>query len=152
MNIPFPTTFHNTRTNVDRINNSNNSQQNSRIHSPNRVIHSAPLSASAQLVFTNANATAHSSFQTPVSSSPVPALVLENHQNNNVAESSRLSTPQLPELLNSFQQQHNERNEIVSDENNENGGDNISYVIDIPDDNNNPDPAPSPTGSQVGIM
>ena len=146
VNIPLP---QNTRANVDRINNSNNSQQNSRIHSPNRVIHSAPLSASAQLVFTNANANA---MQTPVSSSPIPALILQDHQNNNVAESSRLSTPQLPQLLNSFQQQHNERNEIVSGENNENGGDNISYVIDIPDDNNNPDPAPSPTGSQVGIM
>ena len=117
------------------------------------MIHSAPLSASAQLVFTNANATAHSSFQTPVSSSPVPALVLENHQNNNVAESSRLSTPQLPELLNSFQQQPQpHHNEIISHENNENGNDNISYVIDIPDANNNADPAPSPTGSQVGIM
>ena len=133
---------------VDRINNSNNSQPNSRIRSPDGAI-----SASAQLVFANANATAHSSFQTPVSSSPVPALVLENHQNNNVAESSRLSTPQLPELLNSFQQQPQpHHNEIISHENNENGNDNISYVIDIPDDNNNPDPAPSPTGSQVGIM
>ena len=145
VNIPFP---QNTRANVDRINNSNNSQPNSRIRSPDGAI-----SASAQLVFANANATAHSSFQTPVSSSPVPALVLENHQNNNVAESSRLSTPQLPELLNSFQQQPQpHHNEIISHENNENGNDNISYVIDIPDANNNADPAPSPTGSQVGIM
>jgi len=134
VNIPFP---QNTRANV------NNSQPNSRIRSPDGAI-----SASAQLVFSNA-------MQTPVSSSPVPALILENHQNNNVAvsESSRLSTPQ---LLASFHEQHNEQNEIISRENNENGDDNISYVIDIPDASNNADPAaaaaPSPTGSQVGSM
>ena len=139
VNIPFP---QNTRANV------NNSQPNSRIRSPDGAI-----SASAHLVFANANAnaTAHSSFRTPVSSSPVPALILQDHQNNNVAESSRLSTPQLPQLLDSFQQQPH-LNEIISHENNENGNDNISYVIDIPDANNNADPAPSPTDSQVGIM
>jgi len=129
VNIPFP---QNTRANV------NNSQPNSRIRSPDGAI-----SASAQLVFSNA-------MQTPVSSSPVPT----DHQNNNVAVSSHLSTPQLPQLLASFHEQHNEQNEIISRENNEN--ENVSYVIDIPDASNNADPAaaaaPSPTGSQVGSM
>jgi len=139
VNIPFP---QNTRTNV------NNSQPNSRIRSPDGA-----MSASAHLVFANANAnaTAHSLFRTPVSSSPVPT----DHQNNNVAVSSHLSTPNLPQLLASFHEQHNEQNEIISRENNENGDDNISYVIDIPDASNNADPAadaPSPSGSQVGSM
>jgi uncharacterized membrane protein YgcG len=157
-------------TNVIRSSNvSNHLQPNSRIHSPpassrmqtpaqnSNARHSA--SASAQLVFSNAN----SLIQTPASSSPVSAFRFrlqnnEQNQNNNVAipdASSRLSTPQ---LLTSFHNENNERNE---------NGNELSLVIDIPDNVDNGDNSnniilnanrggspleSSPTGSQIGNM
>ena len=141
---------------------SNNSKPKSHARTPVQnlnTIPSASVSASAQLVFANSNANA-SSLQTPVSSSPVSALRLqEQDQHNNVA-SSLLSTPQ---LLASFQQPHNEVINTDADTGNE-----MSLVIDIPDanfddannnnDNNsnlnlNTEPGPeSSPGSQLGSM
>lgn len=137
-----------------------NSQQNSRMRSP-------PVSSHLQTPSQNLNGmhsvSAHMTFanpslKTPVSSSPMPTLRLEEHQqqNNNVVL-SHLSTPQ---LLNAFQQSqqlehsHNELNR----ENNENE---INLVIDIPLNSNDenvqnvnayPGPDSSPTDSQFGNM
>lgn len=121
--------------NIHRSNVSVHSQPNSRIRSPSHTSnarHSAPASASAQLVFANTNAS--TSIQTPVSSSPVSTLRLQEGYNNNVAvpeSSSRLLTPQLlTSFLQSQQPQplHNERNE---------NGNEISLVIDVPHNNDN---------------
>jgi len=154
---------------------SNNSKPNSRVRSPAlshaqtplqnlnaRPSASASASASAQLVFANSSANA-SSLQTPVSSSPVSALRLQEHDQNNNAASSRLSTPQ---LLASFQQSQQPHNEVINADNG--NGNEMSLVIDIPDanfddaNNNNannsnlnlntePGPESSP-GSQLGSM
>lgn len=159
--------------NIDRSGNiSTNSHPNSRIRSPAHISNarhsapasasasapaSAPVSASAQLVFANnvnanANANANTSIQTPVSSSPVSTLRLQ--EGYAIPESSfRLSTPQ---LLTSFRQEsplHNEHNE---------NGNEISLVIDIPHDNDNSNSniilntdsvlESSPGGSQFGSM
>ena len=133
---------------------SNNSKPNSRVRSP-ALSHvqtpvqnmntrpSASVSASAQLVFANSSANA-TSLQTPVSSSPVSSLRLqEQDQHNNIA-SSRLLTPQLtssrlstPQLLASFQQLEQPQqpqqphNEVI----NTDSGNEMSLVIDIPDAN-----------------
>jgi hypothetical protein len=111
-------------------------------------------SASAQLVFANGNSAA---VQTPVSSSPIPALRLHEHYNNNnvaVAASSRLSTPQ---LLTSFQQQpdQSQQPEQLEVRHAAENANEISFVINIPDDNNNNNPGASldsSPGSQVGSM
>jgi uncharacterized membrane protein YgcG len=135
VDIPFSNSQMNENTNRSG-NISTNSHPNSRIRSPAHISnarHSAPASASAQLVFANANANANAntSIQTPVSSSPVSTLRLQ--EGYAIPESfSRLSTPQ---LLTSFRQPlHNEHNE--DNERNENGNE-ISLVIDIPHDNDN---------------
>ena len=163
VNIPLPLSNFQSHTNATISSNvSNNSQPNSRIRSPARLSNanqsappsaSAIASASAQLVFANGNSTA---VQTPVSSSPIPALRLHEHYNNNnvaVAASSRLSTPQ---LLTSFQEQSDQsqqpdQSEVTHAAEN---ADEISFVIDIPDDNNNNPGASlnSSPGSQVGSM
>lgn len=163
VNIPLPLSNFQSHTNATISSNvSNNSQPNSRIRSPARLSNanqsappSAPpsASASAQLVFANGNSAA---VQTPVSSSPIPALRLHEHYNNNnvaVAASSRLSTPQ---LLTSFQEQPDQsqqpdQSEVTHAAEN---ADEISFVIDIPDDNNNNPGASlnSSPGSQVGSM
>jgi hypothetical protein len=164
VNIPLPLSNFQSHTNATISSNvSNNSQPNSRIRSPVRLSNanqsappsaSALASASAQLVFANGNSTA---VQTPVSSSPIPALRLHEHYNNNnvaVAASSRLSTPQ---LLTSFQEQPDQsqqpdQSEVTHAAEN---ADEISFVIDIPDDNNNNNPGASlnsSPGSQVGSM
>ena len=170
IDIPFSNSQMNENTNRSG-NISTNSQPNSRMRSPSQISNarhsasasapaSAPVSASAQLVFANTN----TSIQTPVSSSPVSTLRLQEGYVA-IPESSRLSTPQ---LLTSFIQQqqplHNERNE---NGNNENGNE-ISLVIDIPHDNDNFDNdgnsnsniilnadsalESSPGGSQFGSM
>lgn len=167
---------------------SNNSKPNSRVRSPalshaqtpvqnSNARPSASASASAQLVFANSSANA-SSLQTPVSSSPVSSLRLqEQHQHN--SNNTRFSTPQLtssrlstPQLLASFQQPHQPQqphNEVINADNG--NGNEMSLVIDIPDanfddanNNNNinannsnlnlnaePGPESSP-GSQLGSM
>jgi hypothetical protein len=154
---------------------SNNSKQNSRVRSPAlshaqtplqnlNTIPSASVSASAQLVFANSNANA-SSLQTPVSSSPVSALRLQEHEQNNNIASSRLSTPQLLASFQQSQQPQQPHNEVINTDN----GNEMSLVIDIPDvnfddsnNNNNtnnlnlnlnaePGPESSP-GSQLGSM
>ena len=156
VNIPF------SNANVNR-NFFNHSQPNSRTRSPppasSRVQTPAqnsnvrPLaSASANLVFANA-----SLLKTPASSSPVstPSILQNNeqeYQNNNV------SLPDLspPKLLNYIQQP-----DLNSD-----NGDEVNYVIDIPEanvDNNGnsniilnvdhgANPQSSPTNSQYGNM
>lgn len=168
VDIPFSNfqNHANANANVNKSNLSNHSQPNSRIRSPPlasssrmqtpaSTLNGSMHSVSAHMTFANA------SLQTPTSSSPVSTpLILQNnqqeHQNNNV-DLSRLSTPN---LLENFQQPDN------SD-----GGNEVNYVVDIPDanfytnnnDNNdggnsniilNVDPRPesSPSGSQVGNM
>lgn len=171
IDIPFSNSQMNENTNRSG-NISIHSQPNSRMRSPAQISNarhsapaSAPVSASAQLVFANAN----TSIQTPVSSSPVSTLRLQEGYVA-VPESSRLSTPQ---LLTSFVQQqqplHNEDNENGNNGNgnNENGNE-ISLVIDIPHYNDNFDNdgnsnsniilnadstlESSPGGSQFGSM
>jgi hypothetical protein len=157
VNIPF-SNFQ-TNANVNRSSNvSNHSQPKSRTRSPppassrmQTPAHNSnvrPL-ASAHLVFANA------SLQTPASSSPIPALILQNNQQEYQNNNDALLTPN---LLESFQQ---------PDINSDNG----SYVVDIPDtdfdtnnNNNNsdgnsniilnvdPSVQSSPTGSQFGNM
>jgi hypothetical protein len=164
VNIPLPLSNFQSHTNATISSNvSNNSQPNSRIRSPTRLSNanqSAPpsasdlASASAQLVFANGNSAA---VQTPVSSSPIPALRLHEHYNNNnvaVAASSRLSTPQ---LLTSFQQQpdQSQQPEQLEVRHAAENANEISFVINIPDDNNNNNPGASldsSPGSQVGSM
>lgn len=160
VNIPLPLSNFQSHTNATISSNvSNNSQPNSRIRSPTRLSNanqSAPPSASAQLVFANGNS---ASVQTPVSSSPISALRLHEHYNNNnnnvaVAASSRLSTPQ---LLTSFQQQpeQSEQPEQLEVRHAAENANEISFVINIPDDNNNNNPGASldsSPGSQVGSM
>jgi hypothetical protein len=155
---------------------SNNSKPNSRVRSPTlshaqtplqnsnaRPSASASASASAQLVFANSSANA-SSLQTPVSSSPVSALRLQEHEQNNNVASSRLSTPQLLASFQQTQQQQQPHNEVINADN----GNGMSLVIDIPDvnfddannnnDNNsnlnlNAEPGPeSSPDSQLGSM
>jgi uncharacterized membrane protein YgcG len=142
VDIPFSNSQMNANTNRSG-NISTNSHPNSRIRSPVQISntrHSAPasasasppVSASAQLVFANTNAS--TSIQTPVTSSPVSTLRLQEGYVAVPESSFRLSTPQ---LLTSFIQQqqplHNEDNE---NGNNENGNE-ISLIIDIPHDNDN---------------
>ena len=166
VHIPIPS-FH-----------SNNSKQNSRVRSPTSShaqtpvqISNArpPVSASAQLVF--ANGKSNPSHHTPVLSSPVSSLRLEErdqrNSNNNVVipESFHFSTPQLLTSFQQPQQPQQPHNEVISSEND---GNEISLVIDIPDANldnvNNssanslninlnaePGPESSP-GSQLGSM
>ena len=145
---------------------SNNSKPKSHAQTPLQNLNARPsasASASAQLVFANSSANA-SSLQTPVSSSPVSALRLQEHEQNNNAASSRLSTPQ---LLASFQQSQQPHNEVINTD--ADTGNEMSLVIDIPDvnfddanNNNNtnnsnlnlnaePGPESSP-GSQLGSM
>ena len=161
----------NASANVNKSNVSNHSQPNSRTRSPPPPVSSrlqtpastlngSMHSVSAHMTF--ANTSANTSLKTPASSSPVstPSILQNNqqeHQNNNVAALSELS---LPKLLNSFQQPDN------SD-----GGNEVSYVVDVPDanfytnnnDNNDggnsniilivdPSVQSSPTGSQFGNM
>jgi uncharacterized membrane protein YgcG len=169
VNIPFSNfqTHANANANVNKSNVSNHSQPNSRTRSPPppvlsrlqtpaSTLNGSMHSVSADMTFAN------TSLKTPASSSPVstPSILQNNqqeHQNNNVAALSELSPPK---LLNSFQQSDN------SD-----GGNEVSYVVDVPDanfytnnnDNNdggnsniilNVDPSvqSSPTGSQFGSM
>ena len=165
VHIPIPS-FH-----------SNNSKPNSRVRSPTSShaqtpvqISNArpPVSASAQLVF--ANGKSNPSHHTPVLSSPVSSLRLEEqdqrNSNNNVVipELFHFSTPQLLTSFQQPQQPQQPHNEVISSEN----GNEISLVIDIPDANfdnvNNssanssninlnaePGPESSP-GSQLGSM
>jgi hypothetical protein len=140
VDIPFSNFQNNANDNNKSSSVSDNSQPNSRMRSPTRTT-STPVSASAKLVFSNANVNANANanavtpIQTPASSSPISTLRLQQHnnnseenRNNNAAvavalpesTSSRLSTPQ---LLTQFQLPVNET------------GNEISLVIDIPDDN-----------------
>jgi hypothetical protein len=141
VNIPFSNFQNNANDNNKGSSVSVNSQPNSRMRSPTRAT-STPVSASAKLVFSNANVNVNANasnavtpIQTPASSSPISTLRLQQHnnnseenRNNNAAvavalpesTSSRLSTPQ---LLTQFQLPVNET------------GNEISLVIDIPDDN-----------------
>ena len=143
VNIPFSNFQNNANVKNKSSSVSVNSQPNSRMRSPTRAT-STPVSASAKLVFSNANVNANvnanasnavTPIQTPASSSPISTLRLQQHNNNSEenrnnnavvavalpeSTSSRLSTPQ---LLTQFQLPVNET------------GNEISLVIDIPDDN-----------------
>ena len=146
--------------------NSNvNQNLNSKQQSPNITYTQPPnkqIGASAQLIYTplsqNVNQGQSSKAQTPISSSPIKTFKLQdpNNSNTNVimsstsssSPSSNLSTPQ---LLSSF---HNgSQNSII----NNNNANEISFVVNIPDefnenDNNDNNPSPSPTNSQIGNM
>ena len=173
--VDIPFSNFQTNANANRNNFINNSQPNSRLRSPplssraqtpsqhSSARNATSVSASAALVYANNTTNANRSFQTPTSSSPIPALILHNNeqgQQNNAA----LSTPN---LLQSFQQPETQNNHVL---NSENGNEN-SYVVDIPepdtdfDTNNNnndgnsniilnvdPGVESSPTGSQFGNM
>lgn len=155
---------------------------------PPKFSQSRPISASAsaQLVYANPkskiNSKPSSLNQTPFSSSPISSFRLqqtnepmqqEEQQHNNVIlvqtnQPSRLSTPQ---LLDYFHQPQPVQQDYQQQQN-ENSGNEINMVIDIPDDvainingdNNNDDDnsdhvngtgsdfQPSPTNSQLGNM
>ena len=162
--VDFPVNIFNSFPNPNVNQNPNSKQQ-----SPIITYMQTPktqIGASAQLMYTptplsqNVNQGKSSKAQTPVSSSPIKTFKLQdpNNSNTNVimssasssSPSSNLSTPQ---LLSSF---HNgSQNSII----NNNNANEISFVINIPDEfnendnnNNNPSPSPSPTNSQVGNM
>lgn len=163
--VDFPVNIFNSFPNSNLNQNSNSKQQ-----SPNITYMQTPknqIGASAQLMYTptqlsqNVNQGKSSKAQTPISSSPVTKFTLQdpNNSNTNVIMSSassssppsNLSTPQ---LLSSF---HNgSQNSIINNNNNANE---ISFVINIPDEfnendnnDNNPSSLSSPTNSQIGNM
>ena len=166
-NVPvdFPVNIFNSFPNSNVNQNPNSKQQSPIItytQPPNKQI--GQIGASAQLIYTplsqNVNQGQSSKAQTPISSSPIKPFKLQdpNNSNTNVimssasssSPSSNLSTPQ---LLSSF---HNgSQNSII----NNNNANEISFVINIPDEfdendnnDNNPSPSPSPTNSQIGNM
>jgi len=122
------------------------SKPNSRIHSPELKTqfslvqqlpnHASTIpSASAQLVFKNANSNTVSPLQTPVSSSPVSNFRLQDNNGSFTrAASSRLSTPQLLESFNRQEPPHEEHHNLRISSDNRND---VNLIIDIPDTNEN---------------
>ena len=157
--VDFPVNIFNSFPNSNVNQNPNSKQQSPNItymQTPNKQI-----GASAQLMYPlsqNVNQGQSSKAQTPISSSPVTIFTLQDpkNSNTNVIMSSASSSPpskiSTPQLLSSFQ--NGSPNSIIN--NNDNANE-ISFVINIPDDvnennENDNNPSSSPTNSQIGNM